>query len=499
MRTRAIAASLLLVLTGCSAVGAGPAVDKAGVPVGPITLKAWSPEVEIRPTGMQLTAFAKAVQSLSGGAMTIDATYGTDQSGANPDTTVIDAVQKGDYDIGLVAGRAFSTVGVDSLRALTAPFLIQTDAVADAVSRDDQVTGPMLAGLAIAGLTGLAILPETIRHPFGTHGPILGPADYRGAVLRSLPSKETYAVYRALGAKPGFWDGDVGRAKFEAGSIKIVESSFGLATTSTGGFLKIGTGNVAFFPRMNVLFANQQAASMLSTAQRDILARAAVEAREQTIADQPKDSASAAQFCANGGRVVLASNADVAALQQAVAPFLADLARDPATSDALRKIRVIAEGTAEPDPVQACEPGSVEDLAPWPVTNSPSPIDGRYRVEITDADLQAAGVPESGWAENHGTYTWVIANGRMSFHQAALNPLNNPTEEYYLTVRGQQAMLMHRPAGGSAPSHQDVLWIGTWSRDQDGTLRFSNPRPGLGIVPTFDEAAWFAKPFTPLQ
>lgn len=497
---RVLVVSVLLMLAGCSEAGSGSVVDKAGVPVGPVTLRAWSPEVEIRPTGVQLTAFAQAVDRLSGGAMTIDATYGTDQSGANPDTTVIDAVQKGAYDIGLVASRAFSTVGVDSFRALTAPFLIQTDAAADAVTRDEQVTGPMLAGLSPAGLTGLALLPETIRHPFGTRGPILGPADYRGAVLRSLPSKETYAVFAALGAKPGFWDGDVGDAKLSDGSIKIVETSFALANTSTSrGHVTTGTGNVAFFPRINVLFANQRAAGDLSTAQRDILTKAAVEARQQTIAHQPKDSVSAAQFCANGGRVVLASDADVAALQQTVAPYLATLAQDPATSDALRHIRTIAEAAAEPDPVQACEPGSVEDLEPWPVTNSPSPIDGRYRVQITDADLAAAAVPKSGWAENHGTYTWVIAAGRMSFHQVAPNPLRNPDEEFYLTLRGQQAMLMSRPADGSAPSHEDVLWIGTWSRDEDGTLRFSDPRPGLGILPAIDEAAWFAKPFIPLR
>lgn len=500
MKVRVLVVSAVLMLTGCSAGGSGTVVDKAGVPVGPITLKAWSPEGEDRPTGMQLTAFAQAVDRLSGGAMTIDATYGTDQSGANEDTTVIDAVQKGDYQIGLVASRAFSTVGVDSFRALTAPFLIQSDAVADAVARDDQVTGPMLDGLPPAGLTGLALLPETIRHPFGTRGPILGLQDYRGAVLRSLPSKETYAVFAALGAKPGFWNGDAAAAKLADGSIKIVESSFGIANTSTGGYLKTATGNVAFFPRMNVLFANQGAAGSLGPAQREILTKAAVEAREQTIADQPTDAVSAARFCAIGGRVVLANDADVAALQQAAAPYLATLAQDPATSDALTKIRAIAEATPEADPVQACAPGpsSPQDLAPWPISNSPSPIDGRYRVEITDADLDAAGVPQGNWAENHGTYTWVIADGRMSSHVVAPNPQHNSGEDFYLTLRGQQAMLMSRRADRSEPTDRDVLWIGTWSRDQDGTLRFSDYRPGIAYAPP-DRGIWFAKPFTPLQ
>ena len=196
MRISAIAVSSLIIMTGCSAAGAGPSVDKAGAPIGPVTLSAWSPEVATRPSGMQLTAFVEAVERLSGGAMTVEATYGTDSSGADPDTSVISGVEKGAYDVGLVAARAFSSVGVDSLRALSAPFLIQTDALAAAVVDDDEVTGPMLDGLTGLGLTGLAILPETIRHPFGLTDPILGPEDYRGAVLRSLPSDETYAVFK---------------------------------------------------------------------------------------------------------------------------------------------------------------------------------------------------------------------------------------------------------------------------------------------------------------
>ena len=500
MRIPVIAVSVLLTLTGCTGAGPGPQVDKAGVPVGPVTLRAWSPETADRPSGIQLTAFAEAVERLSGGSMTIDATYGADMTGEDPDTSVIAGVQRGDYDVGLVAARAFSSVGVDSFRALSAPFLIQSDAVAAAVVRDDQVTGPMLDGATGVGLTGLAILPETIRHPFGITGPILGPEDYRGAVLRSLPSAETYAVFSALGAEPGFWDGDTGYAMVADGSIQIVESSFAIAGQIVGR-PAIGTGNVAFFPRMNVLFANDQAIGDLDTAQQDLLARAADEAREQAIADVPKDGPSAARYCIEGGRVVLASDKDVAALQQTAAPYLATLEEDPTTRDAIEAIRTIAGRTPDPQPVKACEPGPLvgEDLAPWPVSDSASPLDGRYRVEITDADLEAGDVPESEWSQNHGLYTWTIADGRMTYSAVADNPQRNPTEEFYLTVRGDQAMLMGRSAGGAAPNNRNVLWIGTWSRDDDGTVRFSDHRPGLDYLPQLAGVLWFAKEFTPLQ
>ena len=44
-------------------------------------------------------------------------------------------MQAGGVDLGLAAARAFSTEGVTSLRALTVPFLIETDAGAAAVAR----------------------------------------------------------------------------------------------------------------------------------------------------------------------------------------------------------------------------------------------------------------------------------------------------------------------------------------------------------------------------
>ena len=75
----------------------------------------------------------------------------------------------------------------------------------------------MLEGLGSAGLTGLAVLPETIRHPFGVRGPILGPDDYRGALLRSLPSKGTMvraAADRRWDSGPADTKATIGRGRW---------------------------------------------------------------------------------------------------------------------------------------------------------------------------------------------------------------------------------------------------------------------------------------------
>ncbi len=80
------------------------------------------------------------------------------------------------------------------------------------------------------------------------------------------------------------------------------------------------------------------------------------------------------------------------------------------------------------------------------------------------------------WQENHGTYTHlgrpdVLAPGRIESQI-------NSGEDFDLTLRGQQAMLMSRRADGSAPPYQDVLWIGTGHpppRHRDGGVHQHAP------------------------
>jgi TRAP-type C4-dicarboxylate transport system substrate-binding protein len=346
--------ALSVCLAGCSGSSPDSSPDKAGEQVAPLVLTAVSPEAADRPSGAQLTAFVDAVDQLSEGRITVEPTFGVeDPRGVGPDQATIQAVQAGGVDLGLAAARAFSAEGVTSLRALTVPFLIETDAGAAAVARSDTITGPMLAGLADVGLTGLALLPETIRHPFGVRGPVLGPQDYAGAVIRSAPSEETYAVFEALGAKPQWWDAEEFVARMDDETIDIVESSFGIAG-SVLGRPAIGTGNVAFFPRMNVLVANSEALTQLTGDQRNLLDRAAAQALDTAIANVPQDAQAAAQYCQDGGQVVLATQAQREALRELVAPYVASLQEDPTTRDAIAGINDTLASDPASAPVAAC-------------------------------------------------------------------------------------------------------------------------------------------------
>ena len=490
--------ALSVCLAGCTGSSPGSSLDKAGGQVAPVVLTAASPEGADRPSGAQLTAFIDAVDQLSQGRITVEPTFGVqDPGGVGPDQATIQAVRAGGVDLGLAAARAFSSEGVTSLRALTVPFLIETDAGAAAVARTGAVTAPMLAGLTTAGLTGLALLPETIRHPFGVRQPVLGPEDYAGAVLRSAPSEETYAVFEALGAKPAWWDQAEFVARMDDGTIDIVESSFGIAG-SVLGRPAIGTGNVAFFPRMNVLFANSEALDRLIGEQRDLLDQAAAQALDTAIANVPQDPEAAAQYCQDGGQVVLATEAQREALRELVAPYVSSLQDDPTTRDAIAGIHDALTGDPASAPVEACgTPVTEQALEPWPLASEPGPIDGRYRVEVTDDDLNALGATKAQREQTRGTYTWTIADGQMSFQQVADDTIAEPRDEFWISVRGDKAMIINKQAG-SHPTSANVLWVATWSVSPDGTLRFTRPEPGLNALP-LDTALWFTEPFTPLR
>ncbi len=168
----------VIALAGCSS-GASSA-GKDGAPTGPIVLRVATDDESGRPTTAMIEAFAREVQQRSDGALVIEPAY--EAAGlAVPDwdQQVARLVTSGEMEMGLIPSRAWDTEGVTSLRALNAPFLIQSDAV-----MHDIVAGPLaeplMSGLSAAGVTGLALFPESLRHPFGLSEPLFGPVDYAG-------------------------------------------------------------------------------------------------------------------------------------------------------------------------------------------------------------------------------------------------------------------------------------------------------------------------------
>ena len=81
--------------------------------------------------------------------------------------------------------RAFDTLGVKSFQALTAPMLVDSYALENAVI-ESGITEEMMKGLDELGVVGLGVLPDGLRKPIGVTAPILGPADWRGITFGTL-------------------------------------------------------------------------------------------------------------------------------------------------------------------------------------------------------------------------------------------------------------------------------------------------------------------------
>src|SRR5262245_22222579 len=162
----------------CALVMAGGYAAEATTepaPPQPVTLRIGTDDVPGRPAADQIEEFARQVADRSGGALLIEPGWQAAGDGLDDwDQQVARMVVGGELDMGNIPARSWDTEGVDTFRALHAPFLVTSEAALDAVVADD-VAGEMLAGLDAIGVTGFAVLPEGMRHVFSFGDPLVAP------------------------------------------------------------------------------------------------------------------------------------------------------------------------------------------------------------------------------------------------------------------------------------------------------------------------------------
>lgn len=439
-----------LALAGCSS-GEQAGSDGAG----PITLRIGTDDEPGRPAADQIEELARRVNQLSDGAVRIKPVWHAAGDGADWDQRVARMVTSGELDMGLIPSRSWDTEGVTSLRALNAPFLLTSDElVADVVS--GELADDLMSGLDKAGVVGLALFPEGLRHPFALAKPLFGPDDYEGNAIRTATSNTTAAVFEALGASVNDEEAD---PRIHAG----LDSSYLLKPGGTA------TGNVTFYPKLNSLVANAAVYAKLDDRQRAALDKAAAETRAWAIESTPKDADAARAFCKQGGAVVRAGAADIASLEQATEPVYAELGRDATTQRLIEAIRASKQRiTVSASAPAACgdKPGAGGD---------PSVLDGRYRFEISDKQLKDAGVTDPGDIdENHGVYTVTLSDGEYCWKQQAPNPIDNPEDCSTYEIDGDR-LEWNFPAG-----LPDVY---RWSKAAGGDLELSVIKTATGELP----------------
>jgi TRAP-type transport system periplasmic protein len=386
-----------------------------------------------------LQVFADEVARRSGGTLRIQVINDWRDGQRDYEAGIIRDVKAGKADLGVVGSRAWDAVGVTSLDALQAPFLIDSYALEQDVLQSG-IPAKMLQGLAPLGLVGLGVLPGPLRYPLSAPRPLRTPADFAGLRVGYQGADEPAESLRALGAKPvqlptgAGWDG-----------IDAIEQQLAsIDGNSYEAFAKYLTANVTLWPRPNTIFINNKTFTSLTTSQRTLLHQAASDAIPAALAVvRTQERTALTRLCRARIDLVTATPTDLAELHAAVAPVLARIERNPQTRSFITTIdatRSTAGTTAETAPSCAANRSQAPLSAPIP--------NGTYEGFSTSRDAQRAGVPpndarrtlilgpntvllKEAYPDGHTDIGW---NGTYSVYRDRII-LTNASDGYTVTAR----------------------------------------------------------------
>ncbi len=463
----ALGAALVVALGGCTAA---PETDKSGGTPEPLRLTLGTPDHEGQPGADQVRAFLDEVDGLSEGRIEVDTRWEVSGDGTDDwDQVAARKVVDGELDLAFIPARAWDVEGVDSLRALHAPFLVTSEASLDAVVSSDLAV-EMLAGLQDAGVTPLALLPEGFRFLFAFGDPARSLEDLRGRGVRAPYSATTYAVHEALGMAPDDPNGPAYAQAIVDGDVAVGEGAFSAPPEEPA----TAVGNLPLFPKLNTLVANTEAWDQLAEADQGILRQAAATVQQQTTETDlgAAELESAARFC-ESGTVIHWEPDEVGAAQAAVRPVYADLESDPVTDDLLTRLRGLVTKTSD-SPVSAppCSPDEPPVTAQEPKegTGDQTVLDGTYRFTIPADYLSERGANDHEVAINSGVLTVTLDGGDYTINWRS--PEEPALERGTYTVDGSDATfyLSWIPTGASP---QGLPWLVNWRQRPDGDLVFT--------------------------
>jgi TRAP-type C4-dicarboxylate transport system substrate-binding protein len=418
------------------------------------------------PGAQQIKHYAEEVARLSGDKIRIEPVWHADGGQPHWDQAVATMLLDGELDMAMIPSRAWDDLGVDSLRVLTAPFLITTDTLVADVVADPELVDKLTSGLSSVDVTALGLYPEGLRHPFGVDGPLLGAEDYQGGVVHAPWSRTANAMFESLGATTD--DGDV-----DPTTMIGSEASYRLTPGGTA------TGNVVFYPKVNVLSVDSEVEAGLSEEQRGVLREAADATAawvEQTL---PDDAEAARTFCDEAGQIAGATRAQVDSLVAATRDVVDDLREEPTTAALIDAITSMAKEDPEPERVTSC---------PEPEVDRSSELNGTYTFTATAEAVRAAGGTDQGLIdENTGDFTVTFVDGTWLMDQVYSQGPNagttwHGTGGYTFDGKDFQIFYSHEP--------------GSWTKARvkirkDGSLVFTKVDDGGGPEQQALSDAWY--------
>jgi TRAP-type transport system periplasmic protein len=341
----ALAVTATILAIGCSS--GGPTRDKAGGPGEPVVLRmaGATDDPRLHPS---VDYFVHRVEEVSGGEVRIELVNRWGDFAPDAEQQIVRDVAAGRFDLGSVGTGVFDTMGLVSFQALTAPMLIDSYALQNAVIQTG-ITDEMMRSLDGVGVVGLGVLPDGLRKPIGVASPILAPADWRGIAFGTMRSNGQAEAIRALGAAPVELNGTYLDTAADEGTVQGVALGFPLYNTTLHYSAPFVTWNVNLWPLMDVVIANPARLLTLTAEQRAWLEEAADDAAGHSAALAESEPRLIEIACATGARFAHASSEDLAALRDAFAPVYDELGTDPATRSFIAQIQALKRSTpAEP-------------------------------------------------------------------------------------------------------------------------------------------------------
>ena len=386
----------------------------------------------------EIQYFVQRVSDLSSGKMSVKVVYSVGGLAMNAEQQVVKDVAGGSFDLGFAGTSVFDTLGVPSFEALSAPMLIDSYPLENAVIRSP-LPARMMTGLAKLDVTGLAVFGDEMRRPIGVRQPILSLADWRGITFGIYQSKTEESAVRALGAKPGpgfatARDQALARGALQGFDLNLVYYHQ-LSREPTAPYI---TANVNLWPRTVALFANSGRLGKLSASQRRLLTQAAADAAVHSTGLFQDEDPVARDICQSGGRFADASAADLQALRQRFAPVYANLEADPQTKAMIGQITALKRST--PAGQALTIPAGCTGRAPGQPgsgTAVTSELNGTYRWTLTARDGTTTTPDVNSEMKYPSTFTVTLRDGRWTMrHSGAETMTDNPGDTY--SVQGDR-------------------------------------------------------------
>jgi TRAP-type C4-dicarboxylate transport system substrate-binding protein len=365
-----------------------------------------------------VTDFIQRLERLSGGQVSVKDVQGWGDLQPNFEQQIVQDVAAGKADLGWVGTRTFDTLGVNSFQALTAPMLIDSYPLEDAVITSS-IPSKMMEGLDPLHVTGLAVLADGLRKPIAQGAPLLSASDWKGQTFDVFRSKGQMAAVAATGATPTDSFGGAPYTAAERNLLPYIDNY-------VADFPYV-TANVNLWPQTLALIANPATLSRLTSEQQAWVQQAAQDAATHSTALVDLDQDLVAESCARGGRFAEASDTDLASLRQAFEPVYADLEQDAQTKAFIDQIQAMK--TAIPTATGLQIPAECDAASAVPAANDP--LQGTWETQtLTESDIVHAFVAAGGTEADGHAWFAQLGGGATSSVVIQLVFTNGALNEY---------------------------------------------------------------------